>query len=63
MLCVFHITPTQKLLCLHVLRQAGPPQRVDCLAPRWETALNVFPEDTATRYRIRSRTKVSQPVT
>jgi len=33
----------QKLFCLHVFRQAGPPQRVDCLAPRWETALCVFP--------------------
>jgi len=34
-----HTTPTQKLFCLHVLRQAGSPQRVDCLAPRRETAL------------------------
>jgi len=36
----YHTTPTQKLFCLHVFRQAGP-QRVDCLAPRWETALSV----------------------
>jgi len=46
---------------LHVFRQAGPPQWEDCLAPRWETALRVFPKDTAMRYRIRSRTNVSQP--
>jgi len=59
MLCVCHTTPTQKLLCLHVFRQAGPPQRVDCLAPKWETALSIFPKGTATRYRIGSRTKVS----
>jgi len=31
MLCVCHTTPTQKLFCLHVFRQAGPPQLVDCL--------------------------------
>jgi len=29
---------------------------------RFELALNVFPKDTATRYRIESRTKVSQPL-
>jgi len=23
-----------------------------CLAPKWETALSVFPKDTASRYRI-----------
>jgi len=28
MLSVCHTTPTQKLLCLHVFRQAGPPQRL-----------------------------------
>jgi len=33
MLCARHPTPTQKLFCLHVFRQAGPPQRVDFLAP------------------------------
>jgi len=27
------------------------------LAPKWETALSVFPKDTAMRYRIGSRTK------
>jgi len=58
MLCV---TPTQKLLCLHVFRQAGPSQRVDCLAPKWEIALSVFLKNVATRYLIGSRTKVSQP--
>jgi len=50
--------------CLYVFRQAGPPQRVDYLAPRWVvalSALSVFPKDTATRFRIDSRTKVSQP--
>jgi len=46
---------------LHVFRQAKQPQRVDCLAPRWEIALSVFPKNTMTRYRIGSRTKVSQP--
>jgi len=61
MLCACHTTPTQKLLCLHAFCQAGPPQRVDYLAPKWKTALSVFPKDTATRYRIGSRTKVSQP--
>jgi len=25
MLCVCHTTPAQKLFCLHVFRQAGPP--------------------------------------
>jgi len=61
MLCVCHTTPTQKLFYLYVFRQAGPPQRVDCLAQRWELGLSVFPKDTATRYRIVSRTKVLQP--
>jgi len=42
MLCVYHTTPTQKLFCLQVLRQAGSPQRVDCLAQRWETALSPY---------------------
>jgi len=56
-------TPTQKLFCLYVFRHAGPPQWVNCLAPRREIALNVFPKDTATRYCIGSRTKVSQPIT
>jgi len=42
-------------------RQAGTPQGVDWLAERWEIALSVFPKDTATRYRIGSRIKVSQP--
>jgi len=61
MLCVCHATPTQKLFCMHVFRQAGPPLRVDCLAPKCETALSVFSKDTATRYRIGSRTKILQP--
>jgi len=40
MLYVRHTTSTQKLFCLHVFdRQAAPPQRVDCLAPRWETMI------------------------
>jgi len=33
-----------------------PPQREDCLPPRWETALSVFPKNIAMRYRIGSRT-------
>jgi len=49
------------LFCLYVFRQVGPPQRVDCLVPRWEKALSVFSKDTVTRYRIRSQTKVQQP--
>jgi len=40
------------MFCLHDFRQAGPPQRVDCLALRWETALSVFPKEAATRYCI-----------
>jgi len=48
-------------VCLQVFRQAGPPQRIDCLASRWETALSVFPKDTATHYHIGDRSKVSQP--
>jgi len=38
-----------------VFRMAGQPQRVDCLVLRRETALSVFPKDTATCYRIGSR--------
>jgi len=39
MLCVYHITPpTQKVFCLHVFRQAGAPQQVECLASRWDRA-------------------------
>jgi len=34
LLCVCHTTPTQKLFRLDVFRQAGPPQQVDCLAPK-----------------------------
>jgi len=47
MLCISVTTPTQKLLSLHIFRQAGSPQRVDCLAPKWEIALSVFPQDKA----------------
>jgi len=36
------------------------PQRVDCLALRQKIALDVFVKDTARRYRIGSRFKVSQ---
>jgi len=55
MLRVCHTTPTQKLFCLHVFRQAGPSQQVDFLALGWEIALSVFPKDRATRYRIESQ--------
>jgi len=34
LLCVCYTTPTQKLFCLHVFRQAGPSQRIDCWASR-----------------------------
>jgi len=37
MLCVCPTTPTQKLFCLYVFRQGGPPQRIDCLT-RFSTA-------------------------
>jgi len=40
--CVCYTNPTQKLFCLHVFCQAGLPQRVDYLAPRWEIVLSVF---------------------
>jgi len=52
MICVCHTTPTQKLFYLHAFRLVRPPQRVDCLSPRWKIALNTFPKDTATRYRM-----------
>jgi len=52
---------TQKLFCLHVFRQAGPPQQVHCLAPRREIAISVFRMYTAMCYCIRSRTKDLQP--
>jgi len=38
-LCVCHTTPTQKLFRLRVFRQAGPPQRIDCLVPRRENSI------------------------
>jgi len=41
---LYSVFVTQKLLWLHAFRQAEPPQRVDCLAPKWETALSVFPK-------------------
>jgi len=37
---------------LHVFRQAGPPQQIDCLVTRWETALSVLLKNTATRHRM-----------
>jgi len=57
--CSVSVIPlhTQKLFSLHIFRLARPPQRVDCLTPRWETALSVFPKHTAMRYCIESRTK------
>jgi len=47
-LCSVSAIPLQhiKLFCLHVFRQSGTQQRVDCLDPRWELALSVFPKDT-----------------
>jgi len=59
MLCVCHTTLTQKLFSLHVFRQDGPQQRIDCLALRWEITLSIFTKDTTTRYHIESRNKVS----
>jgi len=57
MLCVCHTTPTQKLFCLHVFRQAGPQRRVDFMAPRWEIALNVFPKDMIQIFLFRQKRK------
>jgi len=37
--CVSHTTPTQKLFCFLMSLSGWAPQRVDCLALRWETAL------------------------
>jgi len=56
-LCSVFVIPLQQKLFSY---QAEPPQRVDSLALRWETALSVFPKDTATRYHIGIRTNVSQ---
>jgi len=50
-----------ELFCLHVFHQVGPPQRADCLVPRWETALSVFFKDTVISCCIWNRTKASQP--
>jgi len=47
--------------CLSYHSEKGPPQRIDCLAPRWEKALSLFPKDTATNHLIGNQTKVSQP--
>jgi len=61
-LCSVSVIPLQhrRLFCLHVFRQAGPPQQVDCLGPRWEIALSIFPKKTTTHFRIGSRTNGSQ---
>jgi len=59
-LCLLYHSSTEAGLFAGV-SSAGPPQRVDCLAPKWETGLSVFPKDTVMRYRIGSRTKVLQP--
>jgi len=62
-LCLSYHSNTEAVLfaCLSSFRQAGPPQPVDCLDPRWKTPLRVFPKDRVTRYRSESRTNVSQP--
>jgi len=53
--CSVSVIPLQHRSCsLHTFCQDGPPQRIDCLAPRWEITLSV-------RYCIGNRTKVSQP--
>jgi len=49
---ICHTTPTQKLFCLHVFRQAGSPQRVDCFASRWKIALSV-------RYFLRTQRRAT----
>jgi len=48
-------------VCLSQFHQDGPPQQADCLAPRWETALSVFPKDIAMRYRIGIQIEVLPP--
>jgi len=53
MQCVCHTATTlQKLFCLHVFRQVGPPQRVKLLGPKLGNSISVLPMDTATRYSI-----------
>jgi len=50
-----HTTPTQKLFLFACLSSGwvATTGRVDCLNPRWEIALSVFSNDTATRYQLR----------
>jgi len=59
-LCLSRHSNTETVL-IACLSQAEPPQRVNCLAPRWEIVLSVFPKDTATRYLIESKANVSKP--
>jgi len=56
---LYVVIPLQ--LKLFLFARFSPPRRVECLAPRREIALSVFAKNTATCYRIGSRTKVSQP--
>jgi len=59
-LCLLYHSNTEAALFV-CLSSSWVTTNVDCLAPKRETALRVYPKDTATRYRIGSRTKVSKP--
>jgi len=61
MLCVCHTTPTQKLPLFACLSSGWATTAGKLLGPKVGNSNNVFPKDTATRYRIGSRAKVSQP--
>jgi len=42
-LCFVSIIPLNtEAVLFAVFRQAGPPQRIDCLTPRWETVLKGY---------------------
>jgi len=58
-LCLSYHSDTEAVLFAH-LSSGWATQWVDCLVPWWETALSVFPTDTATYYRIGSQTKALQ---
>ena len=45
---------------LHVFRQAGLPQRVDCLA-QIETCVKCLSKNTATHCQLENRTRGQQP--
>ena len=42
--------------CSQFFRKAGPPQRVDCLAPDGKYMSSVFPKGTIAHYQLGNRT-------